>query len=94
MGMSENEISERVSHSSSDEKEAGLTARCPMAAMCEKVVVGPRLKTGLFLAGGILAVLGLSIMVQPKVLIWLIALIFIAMGAAMVTGGYYLSRMK
>ena len=56
---------------------------CPMAEMCKGMMEKRRSGVLLMLPGAILIVLGVAIIVQPQILVWLIAVALIVMGIAM-----------
>jgi len=56
---------------------------CPMAKMCKGMMEKRRSGVLLMLPGAILIILGVAIIVQPQILVWLIAVTLIVMGIAM-----------
>lgn len=69
-----------------DEKTEGTRARdrampmCPMASMCKGFAGKPPSRVFLMIPGVVLILVGVLILLQPKVLIWLIAGVSILLG--------------
>jgi len=56
---------------------------CPMAETCKGMMKKPRSLLALSLPGIILIVLGVMVLVEPRVLVWLVAVALIVMGISM-----------
>ncbi len=56
---------------------------CPMAATCEGMMKKRRTGFLMMIPGVILIVLGVTIIVYPQVLVWIVSIASIAMGVAM-----------
>jgi len=56
---------------------------CPMAETCKGMMEKPGSRFWMFTPGLIFIILGLTIVVFPQVLVWLVALALIVMGFAM-----------
>jgi membrane protein YdbS with pleckstrin-like domain len=56
---------------------------CPMAATCKAMLEKPSSSLMLFIPGIIFIVLGVLIVIQPNILDWLVAALFVVMGVAM-----------
>lgn len=53
---------------------------CPMASMCRGIVAKPPSRLLLMIPGFVLIVVGFLILLEPKVLIWLMAAVAIMLG--------------
>jgi hypothetical protein len=53
---------------------------CPMAATCRGMMDKPRSGFALMVAGIVLVVLGVAVVVEPRILLWLAAAALIVMG--------------
>jgi uncharacterized membrane protein HdeD (DUF308 family) len=53
---------------------------CPMAETCRSMMSRSRPGTMLLIPGIMLILLGLAVIIEPRLLVWLIGLSFIAMG--------------
>lgn len=63
-----------------------VMAMCPMAPMCKRMMEKPPSSAWAILAGAVLVGIGLLVLVEPRVLVWLA-------GAALVTFGMMLFMM-
>ena len=53
---------------------------CPMAETCSRLT-SKRISGALFLVPGVVLIaLGLAVLIEPRILVWLVGLAFIAMG--------------
>ena len=53
---------------------------CPMAGACQRITSKPASRI-LFLVPGIVLILfGVAVLIEPRILAWLVGLLFIAMG--------------
>jgi hypothetical protein len=72
-----------------------LTGRCPMASMCAGMA--EKMKTGLgflpFLLGALFVALGVCVVVEPLVLIWLAAILLGLLGVSIIGMAYFMRRM-
>ena len=67
-------------------------ATCPMAGMC-KAMMDRRGSGLMFLVPGVvLIVLGVVVLVEPRILLWLVALALIVMGVAMLMAAQFMRR--
>lgn len=57
---------------------------CPMASMCKGMAQKPGSKFLLMMPGFLLVLLGVLIIFEPKILVWLIAGVSIMMGVMMI----------
>lgn len=57
---------------------------CPMASMCKGMAERPPSLVLMFLPGIIMILIGIFIILEPKILAWLIALMSILMGIMMI----------
>ena len=56
---------------------------CPMAETCKGMMEKPSSGLVLIIPGIVLIVLGVSVLVEPRILLWLVAIALIVMGVAM-----------
>ncbi len=56
---------------------------CPMAGMCRGMVEKPMSRFTLIIPGIILIALGVTVLIEPRILAWLAAIVLIVMGIAM-----------
>jgi len=56
---------------------------CPMAETCKGMMQKPLSNFALILPGVLLIVLGVAVLVEPRILVWLVAAALIVMGVAM-----------
>jgi hypothetical protein len=61
----------------------GPGAMCPMASMCSGILKKTPSRFLLMLPGAVLILLGAVILIQPQVLVWLVAAAAVLLGAAM-----------
>jgi len=65
-----------------------------MAKEFEKTFGSPKLKLSLLLIGIALIVMGIAIILEPRIIIWLMASVSILMGIALLLMAYYINKMK
>ena len=63
---------------------------CPMAATCESMMNKPMSGTLFLIPGILLIALGLAVLVEPRILVWLVGLAFIAMGCMVLVGSRFM----
>ena len=63
--------------------ETVLMPMCPMAETCKGMMQKPLSNFALILPGVLLIVLGVAVLVEPRILVWLVAVALIVMGVAM-----------
>ena len=56
---------------------------CPMAETCKGMMEKPRFGFMFMIPGFVLIVLGVAVLLEPKILAWLVAIALIFMGIAM-----------
>jgi len=56
---------------------------CPMAATCKGMMEKPRMGFALMVPGILFILLGVIVLVEPRVLVWLVAAALIVMGISM-----------
>ena len=56
---------------------------CPMAEMCKGMMEKPASRFTLVIPGLILIALGVTVLIEPRILAWLVAIALIVMGIAM-----------
>jgi len=62
-----------------------MDKNCPMAGMCQGMINGPKASVYLTILGFVLVFVGILILIEPKLLAWLIGCMFILLGLAMFT---------
>jgi len=63
--------------------ESASLPMCPMAETCRGMMAKPRSGFGLIVAGSVLIILGVAVVVEPRILLWLVAVALVGMGIAM-----------
>lgn len=56
---------------------------CPMAETCKGMMKKPLGGFALIIPGIILVILGIAVLIEPRILLWLVAVALIVMGIAM-----------
>jgi uncharacterized membrane protein HdeD (DUF308 family) len=56
---------------------------CPMAETCKGMMEKPTSRLALIIPGVILIILGVTVLIEPRILAWLVAIALIVMGIAM-----------
>ena len=56
---------------------------CPMAGMCKGMVEKPGSGLMLLIPGIVFIILGVVILIEPRILLWFVALSLVVMGVAM-----------
>jgi len=63
---------------------------CPMAETCKGMMAKSPSRFMLLVPGIVLIVLGVAVVVEPRILVWLVALALVAMGIAVLMLGRFL----
>lgn len=63
--------------------EATQMPMCPMAETCKGMMEKPRSGFMLLVPGLVLIILGVAVIIEPQILVWLVAIALIFMGIAM-----------
>lgn len=63
---------------------------CPMADTCKSMMNKPMARTFFLIPGVLMIVLGLAVLVEPRILVWLVGLAFIAMGCMILIGSRFM----
>lgn len=66
---------------------------CPMASMCQGMIKKRHSRLILLLPGLLFILLGIVILIEPKVLVWMIATIVIVLGFLFLMMGNFIHRM-
>jgi hypothetical protein len=66
---------------------------CPMAEMCGRMMNRGRMGAAPLLMGVIFVLLGIAIIVQPRIIVWVLAAMLIFMGIMMVVMGGFMRKM-
>jgi len=80
-----NDQTEAQNESNSKQQDAGPgpEAMCPMASMCGGIFKRSSSRFLLMVPGVLLVLIGIAIVIQPQVLVWLAAAVAILLGAVM-----------
>lgn len=65
---------------------------CPMAGMCKRMMETPSSGMVLLIPGALLIVLGVLILIEPRILLWLVAFGLIVMGVAILMLARFMRR--
>ena len=68
-------------------------AMCPMASMCKGMAAKPPSLSILMVPGLFFVVLGIVILLEPKVLVWLVAAVTIMLGVLLMVMATWIRRM-
>jgi hypothetical protein len=71
-----------------------MMSHCPMAAKFEATLGNPKLIHGLWTIGFVLLVLGVAIILEPVIIAWLLAIVVILTGIAILMIAHRLSQLK
>lgn len=63
--------------------ETSTMLMCPMARICKEMMENPKSGYLMIMPGLVFIVLGLAIIMYPKILVWLVAIVLIVMGLVM-----------
>lgn len=66
---------------------------CPMAETCKGMMEKPGSGAMFMLPGMILIVLGVVVTIEPRILVWIVAISLILMGTAMLMMGRFMGGM-
>jgi uncharacterized membrane protein HdeD (DUF308 family) len=64
-------------------QESVSITMCPMAATCKGMMDKPRSGFALMVPGIVLIILGIAVLIEPRILLWLVAMALFVMGIAM-----------
>jgi hypothetical protein len=93
--MTENNETVKPAACCSEEfKDDGLASHCPMAEKFEATIGNPKLNLNLRIIGITLLLLGIFIIIEPKIVAWLMALVVMLMGIALLMMTHYLTRLR
>lgn len=67
-------------------------ASCPMASMCKGMSERPPPLAILMIPGLVLIAIGIVIFLEPKVLVWLVAIVAIFLGIFLLAGAAWIRR--
>ena len=65
---------------------------CPMAETCKGMMEKPASRFALIVPGVILIILGVTVLIEPRILAWLVAIALIVMGIAMLMFTKFIRR--
>ncbi|MDH5535866.1 MAG: hypothetical protein OEZ08_09910 [Betaproteobacteria bacterium] len=68
------------------------TSMCPMAETCKRMMKKPFSGLGLAITGVALVALGILILIEPRVVAWVVAATFILLGALMLMIARFVRR--
>ena len=69
-------------------------AQCPMASMCKGMAEKSHSRLVLLLPGVLLILVGVIILIEPKILVWLMAAVAIVLGALFLMIANFIHRMS
>jgi len=67
---------------------------CPMGETCMRLLGRPSSRLTMFIPGMVFVALGVLVIIEPAILIWLLAALFILIGIAMLGGACFLRSMR
>ena len=67
---------------------------CPMAETCKGMMEKPLSGFALIIPGIILVILGIAVLIEPRILLWLVAVALIVMGIAMVVLARFMRKVR
>jgi len=67
-------------------------AMCPMAETCKGMMEKPRFGFMFIVPGIVFVILGVVVLIEPKILAWLVAIALIVMGIAMLMMAGFMRR--
>ena len=67
---------------------------CPMAGVCKGMMEKPGSGFVLLIPGVVFIILGVVILIEPHILLWLVALALIVMGVAMLMVARFIRKIK
>jgi hypothetical protein len=70
------------------------TSMCPMAKMCGRMAEKPRSGPFLMLPGALLIALGVMILIEPRIGVWLVAGVAILMGVMLFVMARFIGRSR
>jgi len=73
--------------------QAGPMSMCPMASICKGMAAKPPSRFLLMIPGLVLILVGVLILLEPKVLIWLIAAVSILLGVVLLIMGNFVRKL-
>jgi len=65
---------------------------CPMAETCKGIMKQPWSGFALIVPGVVLIILGVAVLIEPRILVWLAAVALIVMGTAMLLLSRFMRR--
>lgn len=65
---------------------------CPMAETCKGMMEKPLSGFTMIVPGIVLILLGVAVIIEPRILVWLVAVAFIVMGLAMMMLARFMRR--
>ena len=74
--------------------QAGSMSHCPMAARFDEFFARSRVNRYLLFIGASLLLLAIAVILEPRIVVWLVALAAAFMGFVLLTAAYFLNRMK
>ena len=71
-----------------------ITSMCPMARMCGRMMEKPRSGSFLMLPGALLIALGVLILIEPRIVVWLAAGVAILIGVMFFVMARFIGRLR
>lgn len=66
---------------------------CPMAETCKTMMNRPRTGAAFMVPGVLFILLGVIVLIEPRILVWLVSIAFIFAGMAMLMFGWFMRKM-
>ncbi len=73
--------------------ETSPMAMCPMAGACKGMMEKPRSGLTLMVPGLAFIILGVVVLIEPQILVWLVSIALIVMGIAMLIMANFMRKM-
>jgi uncharacterized membrane protein HdeD (DUF308 family) len=72
--------------------ESNSTATCPMANACKGMMNKPMAGPVLVIPALVFVILGVAVLIEPQILAWIVGIVLIVMGIAMLVFGRFMRR--
>ena len=72
--------------------ESSSTATCPMANACKGMMDKPMSGLVLVIPALVFVTLGVAVLIEPQILAWIVGIVLIVMGVAMLVFGRFMRR--
>ena len=72
--------------------ESNSTAMCPMANACKGMMNRPMSGLVLVIPALVFVILGVAVLIEPQILAWIVGIVLIVMGVAILVFGRFMRR--